>query len=202
MWCNWGSSCGNYERWVSANGVLVQFGDVTPFLEKHDEIAPTTRMKLLELLNDGKKKAFLQMELASPTTRMKLLELLNDGKKKAFLQMELASPTTRMKLLELLNDGKKKAFLQMELASPTTRMKLLELLNDGKKKAFLQMELASVVDAREPFVKSTYILEGDGPLFFKCYDQIQTLKAGIDNAHYPNVNALAQHLSTRGHTSQ
>ena len=39
-----------------------------------------------------------------------------------------------------------------------------------RKKAFLQMELASVIDAREPFVKSTYILEG--VLLFKCYDHI------------------------------
>ena len=113
-----------WSRWEVYHQVLVQFGDVTPFLEKHDEIAPTTRMKLLKLSHDGKKKAFLQMELAS------------------------------------------------------------------------------VVDAREPFVKSTYILEGDGPLIFKCYDQIQTLNAAIGNAHYPNMNTLAQHLSTRGHTSQ
>ena len=86
--------------------------------------------------------------------------------------------------------------------APTTRRKLLELLYDGKKAAFLKMELASVVDTGEPFVKSTHILEGDGSLFFKCYDQIQILKAGIDNAHYPNVNAIAERLSTRGHTSQ
>ena len=51
-------------------------------------------------------------------------------------------------------------------------------------------------------MKSTYILEGDGSLVFKCYDQIQILKAGIDNAHYPSVNAIAEHLCTRGHTSQ
>ena len=64
------------------------------------------------------------------------------------------------------------------------------------------MELAAVVDAGEPFVKATYNLEGDGALVFKCYDQIQALKAGIDNAYYPNVNALAQKLSTRGYTCQ
>lgn len=45
-------------------------------------------------------------------------------------------------------------------------------------------------------------MEGDGSLVFKCYDQIQILKAGTDNAHYPNVTAIAEHLSTRGHTSQ
>ena len=45
--------------------ILVQFGDVTPFLEKHNEIAPITRTKLLDLLHDARKKAFLQMELAA-----------------------------------------------------------------------------------------------------------------------------------------
>ena len=45
-------------------------------------------------------------------------------------------------------------------------------------------------------------LEGDGPLVFKCYDQIQILKGGIDSTHYPNVYATAQCLSTTGHTSQ
>ena len=45
--------------------VLVQFGDVTPFLEKHDEIAPITQRKLLELLHGGKKAAFLKVELVS-----------------------------------------------------------------------------------------------------------------------------------------
>ena len=113
-----------WSRWEVYHQILVQFGDVTPFLEKHDEIAPITRAKLLELLNDARKKAFLQMELAS------------------------------------------------------------------------------VVDAGEPFVKSTYTLEGDGPLVFKCYDHIQILIAGIDNPHYPNVIALAQRLSTRTHTTQ
>ena len=46
----------------------MQFGGVTPFLEKH-EIAPTTQAKLLELLHDTRKKAFLQMELASVVYR-------------------------------------------------------------------------------------------------------------------------------------
>ena len=86
--------------------------------------------------------------------------------------------------------------------APTTRSKLLELLRDTRKKAFLQMELASIVDAGEPFVKSTYTLEGDGPLVFKCYHHIQVLRAGVDNPHYPNVIALPQCLSTRGHTAQ
>ena len=113
-----------WSRWEVYHQILVQFGDVTPFLEKHNEIAPITRTKLLDLLHDARKKAFLQMELAA------------------------------------------------------------------------------VVDAGEPFVKSTYTLEGDGPLVFKCYDHIQILKAGIDNPHYPNVTAIAENLSTREHSAQ
>ena len=45
--------------------ILVPFGDITPFLERHNEIAPTTRAKLLEILHDQRKKACLQMELNS-----------------------------------------------------------------------------------------------------------------------------------------
>ena len=42
-----------WSRWEVYYQVIVQFGNVTPFLEKHDEIALTTRRKLLELLHDG-----------------------------------------------------------------------------------------------------------------------------------------------------
>jgi hypothetical protein len=48
-----------WSRWEVYHQILVQFGGVTPFLEKH-EIAPTTRAKLLELLHDTRKKAFFR----------------------------------------------------------------------------------------------------------------------------------------------
>ena len=54
-----------WSRWEVYHQILVQFGDVTPFLEKHNEIAPIIRTKLLDLLHDARKKAFLQMELAA-----------------------------------------------------------------------------------------------------------------------------------------
>ena len=41
-------------------------------------------------------------------------------------------------------------------------------------------QIIRVIDSGEPFVKVTYNLEGDGPLRFKCYDQIQILKATIE----------------------
>ena len=36
-----------------------------PFLESHDQISSKSGLKLLEILRDGKKKAFLQIELAA-----------------------------------------------------------------------------------------------------------------------------------------
>ena len=51
-------------------------------------------------------------------------------------------------------------------------------------------------------MKSTYILKGDGPLVFMCYDQTQTLKVGIDNVHYLNAHVLAHRMPTSGHTPQ
>ena len=115
-----------WSKWEVYHQVLVQFGDILPFLEKHCEIAPKAR----------------------------------------------------------------------------TSTKLLEILKDNKKKSFLQIELAAIIDVGESFVKATYNLEGDGPLVLLCYDQIQLLKAKIENPLYPNVEALARTLSTRGRTYQ
>ena len=64
------------------------------------------------------------------------------------------------------------------------------------KKSLFNIELAAVVDAGEPFVKATYNLEGNGPLALNCYEVVQELKMRINNPHYPNVNALADQLSS------
>ena len=47
------------------------------------------------------------------------------------------------------------------------------------------------MDVGEYFVKSTYTLEGDGPLALVCYEKILKVRAVIQTAHYPNVNATA-----------
>ena len=57
------------------------------------------------------------------------------------------------------------------------------------------MELALTVDSKEPFVKSTYTLEGDGALALVAYEHISKLYSAISTEHYPNVNALAKTLS-------
>ena len=57
------------------------------------------------------------------------------------------------------------------------------------------MELAITIDAREPFVKATYWLEGDGPLAFKVYEEISLLRSTSLNEHYPNVVAVANKVA-------
>ena len=80
--------------------------------------------------------------------------------------------------------------------SPTTNQKLLKMLHNPSTKSFIQVELAAVVDAGEAFVKATYTLEGDGPLVLKCFEVLSTLAAGIQEGHYPNVQAIIETLGT------
>ena len=47
--------------------------------------------------------------------------------------------------------------------------------------------VATTVDAMEPFVKATYMLEGDGLLSLEAYQQLSVLFASVSNQHYPNV---------------
>ena len=49
-----------------------------------------------------------------------------------------------------------------------TAQELLEMLQNPNLKPYLQIELAAVVDASEAFVRTTYNLEGDGPLVLTC----------------------------------
>ena len=83
-----------------------------------------------------------------------------------------------------------------------SHLKLLEFLTDNKKKVFLQIELEAFVDIGELFVKAKYNLEGDSPLVLQAYDQIQIVKAKIENPHYPNVDALAISLAAQGRIYQ
>ena len=78
--------------------------------------------------------------------------------------------------------------------SPATRQKLLTILSDPAKNACLRIELAAVVDAGECLVKTTYKLEGDGPLALQAYEFVNTVLASIQSAHFPNVSAVARQL--------
>ena len=78
---------------------------------------------------------------------------------------------------------------------PASRHKFLAILQDVQKSALLKVELAAVVDYGEPFVKGTYILEGDGPLVFTCYEEIQVIVNAIHVENIPNVRAVAESIS-------
>lgn len=93
-------------------------------------------------------------------------------------------------MLELFGDVE--TFLWLAAA---TRSKLLAFFSDPQKKALLKAELAVIVDFGMQFVKTTYNLEGDGPLVFRCYEAISALTAAVNLAHYPNLNAIARELS-------
>jgi hypothetical protein len=86
------------------------------------------------------------------------------------------------------------SFLQDSELLPS-RLKLLAILDDPPQNRKLQMELAVTVDAGEPFVKSTYRLEGDGPFALIAYQEISTLRAAVSTEHYPNVVAVSNKLT-------
>ena len=87
------------------------------------------------------------------------------------------------------------AFLQ-DAELPPSRLKMLAILDNPPEYRKLQIELAVTVDAGEPFVKSTYRLEGDGPLALIAYEEISTVRAAVTTEHYPNVVAVSNKLTT------
>ena len=80
--------------------------------------------------------------------------------------------------------------------SPATREKLLSMLHNPQERAYLMVELAVTVDAALPFVKATYVLEGDGPLALSCYETISSLNAAARQGNYANLAAVAANLSS------
>ena len=84
-----------------------------------------------------------------------------------------------------------KKFLERDNLPPTST-KLLLVLNDPAKTRKLKMEIATTVDAMEPFVNTTYKLEGDGPLILEANLQLSILFAFVSTQYYPNVAAVAK----------
>ncbi len=117
-----------------------------------------------------------------------------------YLQVPTYSATRWWSKWEVMNHllksfGDVCSFLQND-ELPPSKLKLLEILNDSPKNRKLQMELAMTIDAGEPFVKTTYRLEGDGPLIFSAYEEINALTASISTQFYPNTIAVARKLSS------
>ena len=85
-----------------------------------------------------------------------------------------------------------------DIGSPATTSKLKGILSDTGncgKKVYLQIELPSVVDYGKHFVSGTYLLEGDGPLFFSCYEEIKKTQAAIRAGYTPNVEMVVRSIS-------
>ena len=72
-------------------------------------------------------------------------------------------------------------------AAPKSREKLIELLETCPGEVLV--DLAVYVDAGEGFVKATYLLEGDGPLVFDCYEIIAGVRSAIQVSHWPNTKS-------------
>ena len=54
-----------WSQWEVMHQVLQQFGDVEPFLHNNEDVGPSTRGKLLEILSNSQQLIMLKMELAS-----------------------------------------------------------------------------------------------------------------------------------------
>ena len=86
--------------------------------------------------------------------------------------------------------------------SPSSQQELLAILTNAEKLKHLKLELASEIDLGEVFVKATYNLEGDGPLAFTCYEEVQRVVAAIRGAHTPNTEAVVRDISTQNSVQQ
>ena len=74
---------------------------------------------------------------------------------------------------------------------PHSKAKIQDIPSDDPANRKLQMEPAITIDAGESFVKSTYVLEGDGAFAFRAFEEISKLRAVISTTYYPNVIAVA-----------
>ena len=54
-----------WSKWELMNQILVQFGDIKPFLLKNTDIGPSTRPKLLNFFEDSQKLKYLKIELVA-----------------------------------------------------------------------------------------------------------------------------------------
>ena len=83
-----------------------------------------------------------------------------------------------------------------EAGSKAATLKQIEaVLNDAQTKCSLQIELVAVVDAGKPIVESTYILEGDDALAWKCYEQLIFIQNSINVVNLPNLTAISRQIS-------
>ena len=54
-----------WSRWEIYNQLMLQFGDIEPFLIRNQDLGPALRPKLLNIITDVNSRSYLQMELAA-----------------------------------------------------------------------------------------------------------------------------------------
>ena len=77
--------------------------------------------------------------------------------------------------------------------SPNACRRLLAILENEtvpNSANLFRIELATTVDAGEPFVRKTYLLEGDGMMSVDAYTHPQEIATAAKEAVYPNVEAV------------
>lgn len=95
----------------------------------------------------------------------------------------------------LTHFGDVRPFLDGLEACPTTRDHLLDILNDPQRLVDVQMQLSIVVDAALPFVRKTYLMEGDGDIIVDAYTNLQEVATAAAMKHYPNTHAMANKIA-------
>lgn len=94
----------------------------------------------------------------------------------------------------LVQFGDIKKFLEEAIAvnvGPQLVPQIQAILSDPQRLISLKLELAITIDLGEHFVKTTYFLEGDGPLVFSCYEKLSAIARVCQAPHFPNVRAIA-----------
>lgn len=91
--------------------------------------------------------------------------------------------------------GDLEPFLRESNTSPATRQHLLDVFADNTIAEDFRMQLAATVDGGEPFVKKTYLMEGDADLSYHVYKWLQEVLVAVGHSHLPNVEAVASQIA-------
>ena len=181
---------------ASVNNVAIQtlknffpkIFDVGCFSHTLDHVGEKFDMPKLDAFS----KSWLNMLSRSPKSRLA-------WKDKTGLIMPTYSTTRWWSKWEVLKQvfnafGDVQSFLEND-ELPPSRLHMLEILEDPPKWRKLRIELAVLIEAGEPFIKATYNLEGDGPLVFDVYKEIDTLVSSIAIDYFPSTHALAVQMA-------
>ena len=86
-------------------------------------------------------------------------------------------------------------FLQNLGACQANRDRLLAILNGPQRSVELWTQLAIVMDAASPFVRKTYLMDGDGDTVVDAYNNLQEIATATVLRHYPNARAMVKKIA-------